>query len=160
MHHAKELARVGKQLRDLGYRLTPQRLMILEVVTAGKGHVTAEGIHGQVVEQYPDISLSTVYRTLETLRDLGLVTQTDLGAGREEYHFAEQALHHHLICRRCGSVAELDNAFFGPLAEELLNECGFRAEMTHFAVFGVCAACSSEAAKREADSLREKAASI
>lgn len=143
MHHVEELVRLGKQLKERGYRLTPQRLMILEAVTTGKDHVTAEAIHELVAVQYPDMSLSTVYRTLETLRDLGLATQTDLGTGRIEYHFAEEAHHHHLVCRKCGNVAELDNTIIGPLAELIQEQYGFRPEIAHFAIFGVCAACDS-----------------
>ncbi len=141
MHHRAEVVRAGKALREQGYRLTPQRLMILDAVIAGEGHVTAEAIHQTIAIDYPDVSVSTVYRTLETLRDLGLVTETDMGNSRVEYHFAERAQHHHLVCRRCGSVAELPADFFSPVSDRLANEYGFRAEMTHFAVFGVCAAC-------------------
>ncbi len=141
MRHAKERLRLGRQLRENGYRLTPQRLMILEAVAAQAGHLTVEDIHSRVVQQYPEISLSTIYRTLETLRDLGMVTQTDMGNGREEYHFAEQAHHHHLVCRKCGAVAELDDSIMGPVAERLLQTHGFRAEITHFAIFGLCSEC-------------------
>ena len=143
MHHAQGLATVGRQLREKGYRLTPQRLMILEVVMAGIGHITAEDVHEDVVQQYPDLSISTVYRTLETLRDLGLVTQTNMGAGKVEYHFAERAHHHHLVCRKCGSILELDSDLLDPMAETLFRAYGFRAEMTHLAIFGSCAACTS-----------------
>ena len=141
MHHAEDLVRLGKQLRERGFRLTPQRLMILEAVSTEKGHVTAEAIHEVVADQYPDMSLSTVYRTLETLRDLGLVTQTDLGTGRIEYHYAEEAHHHHLVCRKCGTASEIDDTFMGSLSAMLLDSYGFRPEITHFAIFGVCAAC-------------------
>ena len=138
-----ERSRFGRQLRDNGYRLTPQRLMILEAVAEQAGHLTVEDIHERVVQQYPEISLSTIYRTLETLRGLGLVTQTDMGNGREEYHFAEQAHHHHLVCRRCGSVAELDGSVMGPVADQLLQTHGFHAEISHFAIFGVCSGCAA-----------------
>jgi Fur family ferric uptake transcriptional regulator len=144
MHHREEVVQAGRALREQGYRLTPQRLMILDAVIAGEGHVTAEAIHQTVASEYPDMSPSTVYRTLETLRDLGLVTETDMGSGRVEYHFADQAKHHHLVCRRCGTVAQLPHDFFAPLAGRLTNEYGFQAEMSHFAVFGLCRECSAE----------------
>jgi len=146
MHHRTEVVEAGKALREQGYRLTPQRLMVLDAVIAGEGHVTAETIHQAVAEEYPDVSVSTVYRTLETLRDLGLVTETDLGSGRVEYHFAEQAGHHHLVCRRCGDMAELPHEVFHPVEERLSRDYGFLAEMSHFAVFGVCARCAADGA--------------
>lgn len=142
MHHRAEVVKAGQALREQGYRLTPQRLMILDAVIAGEEHVTAEAIYQTVAAEYPDMSLSTVYRTLETLRDLGLVTETDMGSGRVEYHFADRAKHHHLVCRRCGSVAQLSDDFFRPIADQLAHEYGFRAEMNHFAIFGVCSDCA------------------
>ncbi len=141
MHHEQNLVEVGRQLKEKGFRLTPQRLMILEAVMAGQGHVSVERIHAQVADQYADISPSTIYRTLETFRELGVVTQTDLGSGRIEYHFAARAGHHHLVCRRCGGVAELDQQLMEPIATTLLHQYGFRAELSHVAFFGVCARC-------------------
>lgn len=146
MQRKVEVVRAGETLRRQGYRLTPQRLMILDAVIAGEAHVTAEDIHHEVAEQWPEMSLSTVYRTLETLRDLGLVTETDLGNGRVEYHFAERAKHHHLVCRKCGTVAQLDNTFFAPISEALHQQYGFHAELNHFALFGTCGKCTDTAA--------------
>lgn len=148
MHHEEKLVQLGQALKERGIRLTPQRLMILDAVMSGHGHVSVEAIHGQVAAEYPDINLSTVYRTLETFRDLGVVTQTDLGSGRIEYHFAEQAGHHHLVCRRCGSVAEVDTDFLRALKETFLREYGFQAEMSHFAIFGICAECGDGSSKQ------------
>ena len=136
-----ERSRFGRQLRDNGYRLTPQRLMILEAVAEQAGHLTVEDIHERVVQQYPEISLSTIYRTLETLRGLGLVTQTDMGNGREEYHFAEQAHHHHLVCTACGKVQDLDQCAIADVMRELSEATGYQVEGHWLELYGRCAGC-------------------
>lgn len=133
--------RAARSLQDLGYRLTPQRIMILEAVLESDDHVTAEDLYEQVKTRYPHISFSTVYRTMELLRDAGFVTQTDLGGGRWQYHQVDKATHHHLICQGCGHVAEVEEGVFAGLQRELRERHGFDATLTHFAIFGRCGNC-------------------
>ena len=128
-------------LREVGYRLTPQRLMIVSIISDSAGHVTAEAIHERVKEQYPYVDISTVYRTLNLLKKLKLVTDTDLGEGVAHYELADRGAHHHLVCRRCGTTVALDDAFLEPLADSLRSKYGFAADLEHLAIFGLCAAC-------------------
>ena len=127
-------------LQERGYRLTPQRLMILEAVEHSRNHVSAEEIFDQVKAKYPYINISTIYRTLELFRDLSIVTETDLG-GVKRYHPAGHGRHHHLVCRLCGSLTELDQDILAPLQGQILREHGFRADLTHLAILGRCARC-------------------
>jgi Fur family ferric uptake transcriptional regulator len=115
--------------------------MILAAVEAQGDHFTAEDIHAQVLPLYRHLNISTVYRTLDLLDDLGLLAKTDLGDGRTQYHLADNARHHHLVCQSCGAVLELDNSLLRPLRESLLREHGFEANIAHFAIFGLCARC-------------------
>ena len=101
MKQSKEI--LGK-LSEQGYRLTPQRMMILSAIENGDGHISAEEIYAQVTAKYPRVNISTVYRTLELLKRLELVTETDLGDGRLRYHPADKGHHHHLVCTECGAV--------------------------------------------------------
>lgn len=135
MHHLAEA------LQKLGYRLTPQRLMTLAALEAGEDHLTAEEVYAHVRTRYPHVNLSTIYRNLELLQWLGLVTETDLGGGQVKYHLAEKGHHHHLVCRRCGTTLELGEEVFLPVREAILREQGFRAELSHFAIFGRCRQC-------------------
>ena len=89
-------------LREKGYRLTPQRMMVLEAIEASHDHISAEEIHAKARIKYPYINISTVYRTLDLLKEQGLVTETDLGGGRFLYHPVGKAHHHHLVCKKCG----------------------------------------------------------
>ena len=90
-----------KELRAKGYRLTPQRQFVLQAV-ASLDHATPEAICEEVRRTARGVNLSTVYRTLELLEELGLVTHTHLGHGAQIYHTADQPAHVHLVCRRCG----------------------------------------------------------
>src|SRR4030042_5592334 len=125
-------------LREGGYPLTPQRMMILAAIYEREGHVTAEAIHERVTQQYPFVDISTVYRTLQLLKKLRLVTETDLGEGVVEYELRERGRHHHLVCRQCGKTAPLDHSYLKPLAGRLEEAYGFQADLEHFAIFGLC----------------------
>lgn len=128
-------------LRDAGHKLTPQRLMILSALRHAEGHITAGEIYEQVHAEYPFVDISTVYRTLGVLKELRLVSETDMGAGESTYEWVRQERHHHLICRGCGAVALLDHKYLENLGAEILAECGFKPDIDHFAIFGLCAAC-------------------
>ena len=133
---------IASELSEQGYRLTPQRMMILSAIENSDNHISAEEIHAQIVAKYPKVNISTVYRTLELLKRLGLVTETDLGGGRVRYHSAEKGHHHHLVCRQCGAIIDLDEALLSPLKSALLREYKFSADLRHLAIFGRCVNCS------------------
>jgi Fur family ferric uptake transcriptional regulator len=115
--------------------------MILEAIENSDDHISAEEIYSQVVAKYPNVNISTVYRTLELLKNLNLVTETDLGGGRFRYHPANKGHHHHLICRRCGTTIDLDESLLAPLEKALLREHDFVAELSHLAITGLCSRC-------------------
>ncbi|MDO8671446.1 MAG: Fur family transcriptional regulator [Dehalococcoidia bacterium] len=132
---------VEQRLHDLGQRLTPQRLLIVSVLQESEIHLTAETIHSRIREQYPYVNISTVYRTLEWLKKLGMVTETDMGEGSVCYHWAENGRHHHLICQKCGRVVDMDDAVPGLFGEALLQRYGFEVDLSHLAFFGRCKSC-------------------
>ncbi len=138
MNHPGETV---KRLSDKGYRLTPQRLMIVSAIEDSDGHISAEEIYTQVAARYPHVNISTVYRTLELLKELGLVTETDFGEGRVRYHPAEKGHHHHLVCTGCGAVIDLDESSLSSLKSMLLREYKFTADLKHLAIFGRCSKC-------------------
>ena len=133
---------IGGKLSEQGYRLTPQRMMILSAIENSDDHISAEEIYAQVVAKYPHVNISTVYRTLELLKRLGMVTETDLGEGRVRYHPADKGHHHHLVCTECGAVIDLDESLLSSLKSALLREYKFVADLRHLAIFGRCVKCS------------------
>lgn len=128
-------------MQGSGHRLTPQRLKIIAVIEDSQSHISAEEIYHQVKAEYPYMNISTVYRTLELLESMGLITKTDLGEGILRYHPADKGHHHHLICRKCGQVFDLDEEMLIPLKEALKREYQFEADLRHLAIFGYCHDC-------------------
>lgn len=148
------------RLRHLGLRVTPQRLLVLEALATNGGHMTADAILRWTAERYPAINLATIYRTLDLLTSVGLVSQTDLGGGASEFEIVGDTLHHHLVCEKCGSVTEVDDALLVPMRERLLRDYGFRASARHIGLFGVCKFCLSASRAHPTDQNEQPRAAI
>jgi Fur family transcriptional regulator, ferric uptake regulator len=127
-------------LRASGYRVTPQRQLVLEAVTRLE-HATPEEIYAEVKQTVVGVNVSTVYRTLELLEQIGLVAHTHLGHGAHRYHLAADAQHVHLVCRDCDAITQLEPAAVGSLVSMLEAEYGFETDVGHLTVFGRCGPC-------------------
>ena len=141
------MERIGayrQRLAASGARLTDKRLRIMEILLAQPGHHTADQILAAVRIHHPRVNKTTIYRTLEWLSQHGLVTITNLGDHESIYESAHQA-HHHLICRNCGLITELDDATFDPIRQSIQATYGFAPLFHHVALFGVCRACQERA---------------
>ncbi len=132
-------------LRERGLRATPQRRQVLTAIMS-LGHATPEQIHERVHDEHPPVNLSTIYRALELLEELGLVSHTHLDHGAPTYHLAAHARHLHLVCRTCGSVIEAELSIARPLAATIAERYGFYADLTHLSVHGLCASCAGDPA--------------
>lgn len=130
-------------LRKRGYRLTPQRQLVLEAVDRLE-HSTPEMILAEVRRTAGSVNISTVYRTLELLEELGLVSHAHLGHGAPTYHLADRHDHLHLVCRDCSEVIEAEVGLASGFIEKLQETFGFDTDMKHFAIFGRCRKCSSD----------------
>jgi len=129
-----------QQIRERGYRMTPQRQIVLDTVCAHGGHATASQIYDSVNDQQPAINRATVYRILDFLCELQLVAKADIG-GHTVFEVVGDSPHHHLVCRQCQHVASLEDYHFDELAAHLLEEHGFEADLSHLAITGLCAEC-------------------
>ncbi len=134
----------GQVLRGRGYRLTPQRMMVVEALHGADKHVSAEEIYAQVKAKYPYANISTVYRTLDLLKELGLVTEIALGDGCVRFHPAEKGHHHHLVCQKCGKMIDLPESALAQLEAALYDMYQFKADLKHMAVFGLCSQCQDD----------------
>jgi Fur family ferric uptake transcriptional regulator len=139
--HPHGAAHISERLRQKGYRLTPQRQMILAAIEGSNEHISAEEIYAGVIEKYPNVNISTVYRTLELLKKLGMVYEIDLGEGRIRYHAEESGHHHHLVCQGCGRVIDIQESSLSSLRDILRRDYNFQAELKHVAIFGLCEKC-------------------
>ncbi len=142
--HAHTKVHITERLREKGYRLTPQRLMILAAIESSNEHISAEEIYAEVTAKYPNVNISTVYRTLELLKKLGMVYEIDLGEGRIRYHAEASGHHHHLVCRGCGQVIDIKESILSSLRDILFHDYGFQAELKHVGIFGLCEKCRNK----------------
>ena len=134
-----------EQLRARGYRVTPQRQLVLEAV-ARLDHATPEEIGAQVQQTARGVNISTIYRTLELLEEIGMVTHTHLGHGAPSYHLAAEAEHVHLVCSECGRITQISPEAVEPLVSALERNHGFQTDVGHLTVFGRCESCRAGAA--------------
>jgi Fe2+ or Zn2+ uptake regulation protein len=143
MHHV--LSSHRETFRRQGHRLTPQRQMVLAVIEQASEHLSAEDICQRVQERYPFVSLSTIYRTLDLLKTLGLVREVHLLGEERFYESAGAGMHHHLLCRGCGAVLHADDALLDQLRAELEHSYHFAPLSLDLIATGYCAGCQSEA---------------
>ena len=120
-----------------------QRQLVLEAVYR-LGHATPDQVHSEVARTAAGINITTVYRTLELLEELGLVTHTHLSHGAPTYHGVSEEQHVHLVCRSCGCVDDVPAEMLDALAHTLQKEKSFSVDRGHVALFGVCGLCGSE----------------
>lgn len=132
-HHAV------RTLQEHGYRLTPQRTMVWDVLRAQESHLSAEQICTTVQTTFPNVNLSTVYRTLELLVGLGLVRETHLASGTRLFEVEEEVPHHHLVCEKCGAVIHIHDEDLAGLDGALAQSRGFA--LREATIFGTCSAC-------------------
>ena len=115
--------------------------MLEILLAAGVEHLTAEEVASRVHRLTPEVHLSTVYRTLESLEGLGVLRQARLGAGPVSYHLAADE-HHHAVCTSCGAVIVLSAASLAPVTRRLAMDHGFVAAPQHLTITGLCADCA------------------
>jgi Fur family transcriptional regulator, ferric uptake regulator len=138
--HVQEPTDWQQVLRDKGYRLTPQRELVLSAVNR-LGHATPDEILAAVREQSSAVNISTVYRTLELLEELELVRHAHLTDRAPTYHSTVTPAHVHLVCRGCGRVLEARPDEFDGWQASLRERHGFEADLGHLTVFGRCEEC-------------------
>lgn len=136
MHHSHEPP-PADALRTSGRRVTRQRRLIWDALTAEpEKHVSADEIAART-----GLDPSTVYRTLDVLVQEGFATRTDLGAGRAFFEPAQEHLHHHVVCERCGAVAHLHDEALGDLRERVERVSGYAVSTSDISFFGLCPTC-------------------
>jgi Fur family ferric uptake transcriptional regulator len=130
-------------LKQKGFKLTPQRRLILEFIHDKESRLTAEEIIKFVDARAPGVDKSTVYRTLDLLEESGCVLKSEMG-GHFIYHHAEEGHHHHLVCRSCGKSIDCSEDIFTEVKNNLEEKYGFKADLKHVMVSGICRECQSK----------------
>ena len=133
-----------QQLRERGFRLTPQREMILSVLHDIEELATAEEIYSRVQSLSSSVDISTVYRTLDLLQEFDLVSCVDPGDSQRRYEFLGiHGTHLHLVCQACGQVTGADLEVAQAFGERLKAEYEFQATLDHLSIPGLCQACAT-----------------
>jgi Fur family ferric uptake transcriptional regulator len=135
-----------RELRERGFRMTPQREMVLSAMHEMEGLATADDIYWRVQRVSSCVDISTIYRTLELLQALSLVASIEGGDGQRSYELsAGHGRHAHLVCRKCGGVLGAEMVPFDALAAVLRARHGFTLELDNLTFAGICAACAPAA---------------
>jgi Fur family ferric uptake transcriptional regulator len=132
-----------KRLRERGFRLTPQREMVLSVLHEVEDFATAEEIYDRVGAISSSVDISTVYRTLELLQDFHMVASVDPGDGQRRYELLGVHGHHfHLVCRSCGEIIGVEPEAIQAFVVRMREAYGFEVDLEHLSIPGLCQACS------------------
>ena len=138
-----------RRLREHGFRITPQRQLVLEAVERLR-HGTPEEILVEVQRTASGVNLSTVYRTLEVPEDVGLVTHAHIGHGAPTYHAVDEHMHIHLVCDLCSKVSSVAAEVASQFVSSLKADHGFVTDISHVSVHGWCVECI-EASRNDAE---------
>lgn len=135
---------IRKELNISGLRATSQRALILEIIQQGKGHLDADEIYRQAREKKPHLSLSTVYRTLQTLKNLGLVEELHFDEEHHHYEMKPPTQHHHLVCLGCGRVIEFEYPLDRLVKRRVAEARDFDITGSEVRMTGYCRECRQE----------------
>jgi len=131
---------IRKTLHQAGRRVTPQRMLILETIRESGGHLGAGEIHRLARQKAPRLSLSTVYRTINVLKEVEVIEELHLGDGHPHYEI-KKGEHHHLICQGCGKVIEFQSPFSDEWVRGWGKEYDFEITGARLDLVGYCAEC-------------------
>lgn len=131
-------------LSSAGKRVTSQRVLLLDLIRKSKGHLDAESLHHQAVEKHPRLSLSTVYRTLQLFKKLGLVDEHHFGEIHHHYEVKDPNEHHHLVCLGCGNIVEFQCPLTSKMKRDIGKKNDFQIFDTEVRMIGLCSHCRTK----------------
>ena len=139
-----------KRLSGTQHKLTPQRQMILKIFLDNPGHhLSAEEVHLHLRREKSEIGLATVYRSLELMSELGILQRLEFGEGKSRYEINSadplEHHHHHLICNKCGKIAEFADDLLERLETDIMEKNGFEVSDHQVIFFGLCRDCRQKA---------------
>ncbi|MDP4145392.1 MAG: Fur family transcriptional regulator [Bacillota bacterium] len=141
----QDIEQLKNNLKEKGYKLTPQRRAVLDIIIKNDGkHLTAEELYDLVKVVCPEIGLATVYRTVQLLEEIGVIYKLDLNDGCNRYelvHQNENHQHHHLICTSCGTVIEVQGDLLENLEHIVEEKYDFAIKNHSVKFYGVCSDC-------------------
>jgi len=140
--HARErLSHMLEAMRERGLRLTPQRLAILKILAESENHPSVEAVHQLILRDFPTTSLATVYKTVSLLKQMGQVLELAFADAGSRYDGAKPFPHPHVICTKCGAIADPEFSSMAEMAKEMADKSGYRITTHRLDFFGLCPNC-------------------
>lgn len=137
----RRLESIQQKLRNRGFRLTPQRLQVVQILISSEYHPSAEELYQRVRETFPSTSLATIYKTLQVLKDLNEVIELTFADGGSRYDGHKPYPHPHVICVSCGEILDMDPEPMKALAQQISTHTGYTIETHRQDYFGLCLTC-------------------
>ncbi len=141
------MTNIIEAIQARGERITLPRRLVIDAIGRAHTHQTINDIQQQIDTPAHPINATTIYRVLQWLKNLGYVSQTDMGQAGIVYSLISRPYHHHLICVTCGRVLTLDDTLFAGVRERLRADYGFETRIEHMAIYGICETCRSHDAE-------------
>lgn len=135
----QSLEKSRRVLNTTGMRVTHQRALIMDIIR--QGHMDADEVYRQARQKQPRLSLSTVYRTLQKLKELGLVEELHFNENHHHYEIKQPVGHHHLVCLGCGKILEFECPLSEKMKEDVTHQKGFEVTGTEVHMTGYCSDC-------------------
>jgi len=142
--HIKRFKKIIQKLRENHHKITPQRLAIVKILAQSKGHPSVENIYGKIKQDFPTMSLATVYRNIVLIKSLGEVLELGFPDGSNRYDGNKPYPHPHLICIKCKKIVDPDLDSLDDMKNEVANETGFKILNHRLDFFGICSSCQEE----------------
>ncbi|MBF0379224.1 MAG: transcriptional repressor [Desulfamplus sp.] len=132
-----------KKLKDNGHKITPQRIGVIKIMAGSEGHPSVEKVYEQLQNEFPTMSLATVYRTVLLIKSLGEALELGFPDGSNRYDANKPYPHPHVICVKCGKIIDPDISSLQDMQQEIADETGFKILTHRLDFFGICSDCPS-----------------
>jgi Fur family peroxide stress response transcriptional regulator len=142
--HKKRFDIIIQKLRDNGHKITPQRMAIVKILAKSEGHPSVEDIYDQIKENFPTMSLATVYRNIVLIKSLGEVLELGFPDGSNRYDGNKPIPHPHVICIKCKKIVDPDLDSLDEMTKEVALETDFKILNHRLDFFGICRNCMAE----------------
>ena len=142
--HQERFEIIIKKLRDNGHKITPQRLAIVKILARSEGHPSVENIHARIKNNFPTMSLATVYKNIILIKSLGEVLELGFPDGSNRYDGNKPYPHPHVICIQCKKIVDPDLDSLSEMEKEVELETNFKILNHRLDFFGICSNCKSE----------------
>ncbi len=143
-----DLDTLNSELSQQGYKLTRQRRAVVDVVAHARARLSAADVLAKAQRECPDLGLTTVYRTLEILEQMGVIRRVHLDDGCEGFAPATAAHGHHLICSACQTTIEFEDCNLNALLKRIADRTGFTVEQHWLELMGLCPQCQKKARRK------------